>query len=267
MRTRFSKPLSDFFAVTIQTPVPVDSGQAKALIDSLSAKFHREPYVTSVLSSNSLTDSTYSTRNNHTTVLVLALVWFYNLYNFIDGIDGLAASATIFIGVTMGVLLWLHGQPVLAGLCGFLAAASAAFLLFNWPPAKMFMGEAGSSFTSYVFSAICVESLRADPTLLWYWLLAGAVYFSDTTLTTLTRVLTVPGWYRPHRSHAYQNLARIWGNHRKVLLLVLAGNFCWVLPLLVLARLQPRLAMIVTIVAYVPITRFCFKYGPRFENK
>jgi RND superfamily putative drug exporter len=73
LRTRFSKPLSDFFAVTIQTPEPVDSGRAKILIDTLSARFHREPYVTSVLSSTSLTDSTYTTRNNHTTVLVLAL--------------------------------------------------------------------------------------------------------------------------------------------------------------------------------------------------
>ena len=199
--------------------------------------------------------------------LVVTVVWFYNLYNFIDGIDGMAASATIFIGTAMGLILCLSGHYALASLCGGMAAASAAFLSLNWPPAKMFMGEAGSSFIGFVFSGVCVESLRREPALIWFWLLAGAFYFSDTTLTTSTRMLTVPGWYRPHRSHAYQNLARIWGNHRKVLFVVMAFNFLWLVPVLVLAWVQRPYAALITLIAYLPIMVFCLKFGPLYENK
>jgi Fuc2NAc and GlcNAc transferase len=199
-------------------------------------------------------------------LLVFVTVWFYNAYNFIDGIDGMAGTATIFIGATMGWVLWERGHLMLATWCGLLASGSAAFLVFNWPVAKMFMGEAGSSFISFIFSAVCLESVRADPTVLWYWLLAGAYYFADTTLTTLTRALTVRGWYRPHRSHAYQNLARIW-SHRRVLMLVLACDIFWVFPWILLLTAFPGMAAVGIVVVYLPIAGFCFMYGPRFENK
>lgn len=200
-------------------------------------------------------------------LLVFILVWFYNAYNFIDGIDGMASTATIFIGGTMAWVLQQHGQPYLALVCALLAAGSVGFLAFNWPPARMFMGEAGSSFISYIFSAVCLESIRTEPELVWHWLLVGTFYLTDTTLTTLTRALTVPSWYRPHRSHAYQNLARIWGDHRRVLMLVLACNIFWLLPVLWLVQGWPQFAPLVTIVAYLPVAAFCTKYGPRFENK
>ena len=200
-------------------------------------------------------------------VLLAALVWFYNLYNFIDGIDGMAASAAIFLCASMGTVLSFDQQHALSVILMVLGAASTGFLFFNWPPARMFLGESGSSFMSLVFGAVCVESICANPGLLWTWLIAGSFYFCDTTLTTLVRVLKVPGWYRPHRSHAYQNLARVWNDHRKVVLRVLMINLFWVTPLLLLSLKYEAWAIGVTVLVYIPLAVFCLKYGPLYANK
>ena len=167
----------------------------------------------------------------------------------------------------MGIILWLAQQHVLAVILGLLAVSNAGFLPFNWSPARMFMGDAGSSFISYVLSAVVVQSLWTDASLMWAWLVVCAYYICDTTLTTIVRALKVPNWYRPHRSHAYQNLARIWDNHRKVVLLVLAINVIWLTPLLLLVLKNRLYAATVTAVAYTPLVFFNLRYGPLFENK
>jgi len=200
-------------------------------------------------------------------VLIVALVWFYNLYNFIDGIDGMASSATIFLCFALGLIFCFQHQETLGVILALLGVASAGFMAFNWPPARMFLGDAGSSFMAYILSAVFVESLWHNAAGLWYWLIIGGFYFTDTTLTTTVRILTVPGWYRPHRSHAYQNLARVWNSHRKVVLLVMAINILWVIPLLLLALKYEAWAIGVTVLVYVPLTALCLKYGPLFANK
>lgn len=199
--------------------------------------------------------------------LVVALVWFYNLYNFIDGVDGVASSATIFLCTSLGLILCFQHQQTLAFILALLGVSSAGFLVFNWPPARMFLGDAGTSFMAYILSAVFVESLWHNAAGLWSWLIVGGFYFTDTTLTTTVRILKVPGWYRPHRSHAYQNLARVWNSHRKVVLLVMAINIIWVIPLLLLALKYEAWAIAVTVLVYVPLTALCLKYGPLFANK
>jgi Fuc2NAc and GlcNAc transferase len=199
--------------------------------------------------------------------LLVALVWFYNLFNFIDGIDGMASSATIFICAAMGAVLFFQGEPTLSMILVLLGVSSAGFLAFNWPPARMFLGESGSSFMGCIISAVFVESLWHNSSSLWSWLIVGGFYFADTTLTTGVRLLKVPGWYRPHRSHAYQNLARTWNSHRRVLLLVIGINFLWLLPLLLLSLHFASWAMGLTVLAYVPLAIFCLKYGPLYANK
>lgn len=199
--------------------------------------------------------------------LVVVLVWFYNLYNFIDGIDGMASSATIFLCAALGLVLYSQHQQTLGFILALLGISCAGFLAFNWPPARMFLGDAGSSFIGYILSAVFIESLWHSPTNVWSWLIVGGFYFADTTLTTVVRLLKVPGWYRPHRSHAYQNLARVWDSHRKVVLLVMVINLLWVLPLLLLSLKYEAWAIGLTVLVYVPLAVFCLKYGPLYENK
>lgn len=201
-------------------------------------------------------------------ILVLGLVvWFYNLYNFIDGTDGMASTATAFIGLLMGGALWWKGQRDLAMILGMLAVSNVGFLRYNWPPARMFMGDAGTSFIAYLLSALIWISVSRDPGVLWIWLTACVAYFSDTTTTTFTRLLTTPRWYSAHRSHAYQNLARIWNSHLRILRVVLAIDLLWALPMVGLIFVFPASAPWLTLVAYVPVVALCYKFGPRFENK
>lgn len=200
-------------------------------------------------------------------ILIVSLLWFYNLYNFIDGIDGMASSATIFTSLTMGFVMLSQKQHTLALILWLLAAANIGFIVFNWPPAKMFLGDSGTSFVSYIFSAVLLVSLWNNAVSIWVWLIVFGCYLADTTTTTVTRALTVSQWYLPHRSHAYQNLARIWNNHLKVLLVVLSIDICWLLPLTLVALKYSDYAVIATLIAYVPLVMFSVKYGPLFENK
>lgn len=195
-------------------------------------------------------------------LLVAASTWFFNLYNFVDGTDGMAGSATAFIGGTMSVVMIVAKQYDLAAILAIVAAASLAFLCFNWPPARMFMGEAGTSFISYTFVAVILVSLSRQAVSLWVWLIVFAFYFSDTTTTTMIRAFTVPHFYRGHRSHAYQNLARRWDSHLRILALVLAIDLLWVAPGVAIAIYYPDAAALATVVVYAPLVLFALKFGP-----
>lgn len=199
--------------------------------------------------------------------MVCAVVWFYNLFNFVDGTDGMATVATAFISLTMGVVLWIKDQSDLVPVLGLIAVSNLGFLRYNWPPARMFMGDAGTSFVAYVLSALMWISISRDSSTLWLWLTTCTAYFADTTTTTVTRLLTVRNWYAAHRSHAYQNLARIWDSHLRILRAVLAIDLLWVVPLVGMVVLFPSRAPLLTALAYLPVIAACYRYGPRFENK
>jgi UDP-N-acetylmuramyl pentapeptide phosphotransferase/UDP-N-acetylglucosamine-1-phosphate transferase/glycosyltransferase involved in cell wall biosynthesis len=135
---------------------------------------------------------------------ILGLVWMTNLYNFMDGIDGLAAGQAIAVGSIGGGLLYLSGQPGLALLPLTLAAAAAGFLAWNRPPARIFMGDVGSGALGFGFGAIAVASENAGAVPLVLWVLLLGVFVFDATVTLGRRVLQRDRWYAPHRSHAYQ---------------------------------------------------------------
>ena len=195
-------------------------------------------------------------------ITIFLLVWFYNLFNFIDGSDGLAASAVIYISMVFSVICFLEHQQMLLLLLALLCSATLGFIIFNWPPAKIFLGDVGTSFCSYMISVVAIISIWQEHFNIWVWLIALGYYLSDTTFTTLVRVIKFPKtWYHPHRSHAYQNLARI-GGHLKILLLVWAFNLLWFLPLAVLAYIFPKQSALFFIIAYVGVFPFLLKYGP-----
>lgn len=198
-------------------------------------------------------------------ITILLLVWFYNLYNFIDGTDGMAGMGTIFICAVMGALLLRAGHADLAFVLWLLAASNVGFMALNWPPAKMFMGDSGTTFITWILAAAIWISATRDLHLLWVWLTACAVYIADTTTTTTTRLLTVKGWYKAHRSHAYQNLARVW-SHRRILKWVLILDCAWALPCACIVALRPDWALPVMVLCYIPLVALSMKYGPRFQN-
>jgi len=199
-------------------------------------------------------------------VAMLALVWFFNLFNFMDGIDGMATSGTIFFTAAAALMLMVNGDYPFAFLSGTLCAATAGFIYFNWPPARVFLGDAGSSFFSYTLAALILGSVWSGGMSLWTWLILLGYFIVDTTTTLFVRLATVKGWYHAHRSHAYQNLARIWGNHLKMVKLVLLIELLWLLPLAWLSVWLQEFAPLVAAIALLPIAVFAIRNGPLREN-
>ena len=197
---------------------------------------------------------------------VPAIVWFFNLFNFMDGVDGMATSGTLYVTAAAALFLMLSGDYGLALLSAMLCAAAAGFAYFNWPPAKVFLGDAGSSYFSYTIAALLLGSLWSDGMSLWTWLILLGYFVVDTTVTLLVRIATTRKWYHAHRSHAYQNLARIWGNHLKVVRLVLLIELLWLLPLAMLSVWMHEIAPIITAVAFFPLVIFALRNGPLRED-
>jgi Fuc2NAc and GlcNAc transferase len=196
-----------------------------------------------------------------------ALVWLMNAYNFMDGSDGLAASGAIFFCLVAAVSLYVvSGDATLILILSLLAVSCIGFLLSNWPPAQIFMGDSGSLFLGYFFCTIIVKTVTNSEITLWTWLIILAYFLGDTTITTILRVFLVKRWYGVHRSHAYQNLVRIHQNHLKILSAILLFHFLWLFPLAILSVLKPVYAPLAFVFAYAPVALWTIRYGPRLSS-
>lgn len=149
---------------------------------------------------------------------LILIVWLINLYNFMDGIDGLAGGMAVFGFATLGLLGWLAGDHGYAILCGVVAAAAAGFLLWNFPPAWIFMGDSGSSALGLLAAAMCLWADRLGLFPFWVGLLAFAPFIIDATVTLVRRQWHGQRVWEAHRDHAYQRLARAagWGHRQTV---------------------------------------------------
>lgn len=159
---------------------------------------------------------------------LLGLLWFINLYNFMDGLDGLAASEAVFIAVLAAGLSCGSGE--LVDLFGLLAMCALGFLYWNRPPARIFMGDTGSYFLGFTIASLALLSVRSGVMPLACWLLLPGVFLVDATLTLIRRMLSGKRWLEAHRSHAYQHAARRWGSHGRVMLGVALLNLLWLGP-------------------------------------
>ena len=192
---------------------------------------------------------------------VMGIVWAINLYNFMDGIDGLAAGEAASVGAVAAVFLWLRGAPGLAALCLLLAAAAGGFLVWNWHPARIFMGDVGSASLGYAFGVLAAASERAGAVPAVVWLLLLGVFFGDATLTVLRRLARGEPIFRAHRSHAYQRAPLAGLSHARVTSIVLLLNAALALlagaALLRPPLLLPALAVgaLVLLVPYLRVER------------
>jgi Fuc2NAc and GlcNAc transferase len=181
------------------------------------------------------------------------LVWLTNLFNFMDGIDGLAGMEAVCVSAFGGTLLFRGGLPSNSQLSWLLAAASLGFLLWNWPPAKIFMGDVGSGFLGFTLGTLALFSSSSNSGLIWPWLILLAAFIVDATVTLLRRMFSRARWYEAHRSHAYQHAAQAWASHTKVTLAVAVINIGWLFPLAWAASRFPQAAPAFAVVAAVPL--------------
>jgi UDP-N-acetylmuramyl pentapeptide phosphotransferase/UDP-N-acetylglucosamine-1-phosphate transferase len=156
--------------------------------------------------------------------LVIWVVGLTNVYNFMDGIDGLAAGQAVVAASWWAVVGTLADVPPLTTIAGAVAASSFGFLLHNWAPARIFMGDVGSAFLGYTFAVL---PLLAIGSLGQWGLLVGGVlavwpFVFDGGLTIVRRALNGENVFQAHRSHLYQRLAIRWGSHATVSALYIA---------------------------------------------
>jgi Fuc2NAc and GlcNAc transferase len=190
----------------------------------------------------------------------LMIVWLLNLYNFMDGIDGIAGVEAVTVCVGGAAVALVVGYPPGVLACLLLAAASAGFLVWNFPPAKIFMGDAGSGFLGVVFGVLAVDASGQTPALLWCWLILLGAFIVDATVTLLRRLLRGERVYQAHRNHAYQHAARAFGAHRPVTLAVGAINLLWLLPLALLVAAGWLRGEFALAIAWLPLFALAMRW-------
>ena len=185
---------------------------------------------------------------------IVYLVWLLNLFNFMDGTDGIAASEAIFIalaGAFLNYHVLSHANHSDAAIV--LAASTFGFLLYNWSPAKIFMGDVGSGYLGIVVGGLSLMAAKQQHELLWVWIILLAVFVSDATITLIRRLARKQKPHVAHRSHAYQHLAIQFNSHAKVSLIVLAINFLWLLPIAFLVADSQIPGTTGVVIAYIPL--------------
>ncbi|WP_026146595.1 MraY family glycosyltransferase [Zestomonas thermotolerans] len=184
---------------------------------------------------------------------LLYLVWLLNLYNFMDGLDGIAAVEAISVCLGGALLYWVVGQGGHMIVLLVLACAVAGFLGWNWPPARIFMGDVGSGFLGIVLGGLSLQAAWAAPELFWSWLILLGVFIVDATWTLLRRLLRGEKLHQAHRSHAYQVASRRFGGHLPVTLAVGAINLFWLLPMALWVGSGGMPGTLGVLLAYLPL--------------
>lgn len=149
---------------------------------------------------------------------MLVVVWMTNLYNFMDGMDGLAGGMAVFGFGTLGLLGAASGDMNYAALCWVISAAAAGFLVWNLPPARIFMGDTGSSVLGLMAAVLSLYGDAADLFPLWIAVLVFSPFIVDATVTLVRRSLQGQRIWKPHRDHYYQRLVQTGWGHRRTML-------------------------------------------------
>ncbi|MCI0666828.1 MAG: glycosyltransferase family 4 protein [Methylococcaceae bacterium] len=195
---------------------------------------------------------------------VVFLVWFLNLFNFMDGIDGIAGSEALFI--SLGAAGFCLLSPAVSAADGavqiliVVAGGCAGFLLWNWPPASIFMGDAGSGFLGFILGLMALITAHREILTIWLWLILFGVFIADATVTLLRRILRGERWYEAHRSHAYQHASRRFQSHRIVTLAVVVINTLWLLPWALAAQIWPDSGFLLSCLALAPLFLFAYRF-------
>ncbi|MGR3991000.1 MraY family glycosyltransferase [Pseudomonas sp. 1121_17] len=188
------------------------------------------------------------------------LVWLLNLYNFMDGIDGIASVEAICVCLGACLLYALSGHEQLIALPLLLAGAVLGFLCWNFPPARIFMGDAGSGFLGIALGVLSLQAAWVSFDLFWCWLILLGVFIVDATFTLIKRLIRGDKVYEAHRSHAYQFASRLYGRHLPVTLAVLALNVLWLLPVALCVMLLGLDGAVGVVLAYIPLIVLAVRY-------
>lgn len=175
------------------------------------------------------------------------IIWFINLYNFLDGINGYAGSEAVFLSLA-GFILF-GGNHFLV-----LAVAVLGFLYWNWNKAKIFMGDVGSTLLGYNIAIFTIYYANQEPTNFWIWIILFSVYWFDATLTLIRRKLNKEKLSQAHKKHAYQRLTQAGWSHYKV------TNYSIVLNIILFSIVYFVSNIFLSFIIYSIVLLFVIKY-------
>jgi Fuc2NAc and GlcNAc transferase len=195
------------------------------------------------------------------------LVWMLNLYNFMDGIDGIAGVEAVTSCAGACVIYLFLGLDDLVWAPLLLTAAVLGFLCWNFPPARIFMGDAGSGFLGIILGILSLQAAWSAPRLLWAWLILLGVFIVDATFTLLRRLIRGDKVYEAHRSHGYQFASRQFGRHLPVTIAVALINMVWLLPIAVCVGVLGLDGLLGLVLAYFPLVLLAIKFHAGEQEK
>lgn len=201
-------------------------------------------------------------------VLFIIGVWLINLYNFMDGIDGLAALEAIYVLAAAAITLLLQKHQTSSILPSMIALLGGCmgFLSWNRPKAKIFMGDVGSGFLGFMLAAMAFYTIIYQQLSVINWLIWLTVFWVDATYTLCVRILTRQRWMSAHRSHVYQILARRWESHLRVDMVILGYNLLWLFPLSLLNNFYSTYSSIWLLAAVLPVLITCIAVKAGINN-
>ncbi|CNK10408.1 polyprenol phosphate:N-acetyl-hexosamine 1-phosphate transferase [Yersinia frederiksenii] len=200
---------------------------------------------------------------------LLFLVWMLNLYNFMDGIDGLASAEAVIVCIGAIVIYLISGNHIELDsylILWLLASTVLGFLLWNFPPAKIFMGDAGSGFLGLIIGSLAISAGWIETKFFFCWLILLGLFIVDATWTLVRRVLGGFKVYEAHRSHGYQIASRKFKRHLPVTLLAIAINVAWLFPIASLVGLNIVNPIIALIISYIPLLYVDYKLNAGINN-
>jgi glycosyltransferase WbpL len=184
--------------------------------------------------------------------IVVFVVWNVNAYNFMDGIDGLAAAQAVVVGLVAGGIAWFNGNSPLAYTWILVAAASAGFLRWNWMPAKIFMGDLCSGFLGITFAVLALWGKLTETVPTTAFLILMAIFYTDPALTVLNRLFAGKNIFEAHRDFAFHHAVRKGHSHGKVTTVILLIEILFLTPLAITATvLASTWSLLPLIMAYV----------------
>jgi Fuc2NAc and GlcNAc transferase len=184
---------------------------------------------------------------------ILFIMWMINLYNFMDGVDGMAGTQAIVVSLCSAALCLWQQNTELAMLYGLLSCGVAGFLYFNWAPARIFMGDGGAYFLGFLFASLSlINKMFYGESLIALLILMGT-FIADATYTLFRRLLRGEKVYLAHNKHAFQRAVQRGWSHRRVVTIYNLITVLWLAPWAVLAVLYPTLSTAFLFIAYSPL--------------
>lgn len=194
---------------------------------------------------------------------ILCVMWMTNLYNFMDGMDGFAGGMTVVGFGFLGLLAWWGGDPFVAVISLLVVGAAGGFLIYNRPPARIFMGDAGSTLLGFLAGALSVLEIYRGLLDFWVPVLIFSPFIVDATTTLARRLLRGEKIWQAHRQHYYQRLVLLGWSHRKTVLV----EYCLMLACGLSAVLYTRasvnergILLVAWLLIYLSLA-FCVRYA------